>query len=215
MEVTSAVAEGLGQALNESSWIAADIHVPEAVVDLVLDVLTLPESGPAPDSSRRLLRLTGVSRVVASYRMASWDDDAAPPAPLEPDALTQLIDDLGRLPIYGWEFIDKDDEQFDRWHNRLSFDVVSSGAGSHTLDLFQDGGDRILDFRAWFDELTVLDESGVEISLPEFIAGGTRWWDGMYAGDPRTEGVGIYPGAPEITREKRGKNWWPFRRRRA
>lgn len=93
--------------------------------------------------------------------------------------------------------------------------MPASGTGGHTLDLFQGGGSRILDFRAWFDELSLHDESGTEIPVSEFIDGGTRWWDAMYAGDPRTEGVGIYPGAPEITREKRGKTRWPFRRQRA
>lgn len=215
MKVTTAIAEGLAQAVNEASWISGVVDVPVATVELVLDVLTLPESGPAPANSRRLLRLTGASRVVASYREASWDDDTAPPAPLEPDGLTQLIDDFGALPVYGWEFIDKGDEQFDRWRNRLSFDVTASGTGSHTIDLFQEDGNRILDFRAWFAELSVSDESGTEIPLSEFIAGGTRWWDAMYAGDARTEGVGIYPGAPAVTREKRGKIRWPFRRRRA
>jgi hypothetical protein len=32
-----------------------------------------------------------------------------------------------------------------------------------------------------------------EFALEEFAAGGVRWWDGLYANDPRTAGHGIAP----------------------
>jgi hypothetical protein len=32
-----------------------------------------------------------------------------------------------------------------------------------------------------------------EIALDDFAAGGVRWWDGLYANDPRTAGHGIAP----------------------
>lgn len=31
------------------------------------------------------------------------------------------------------------------------------------------------------------------IALRDFIAAGVRWWDGLYAGDHRTSGHGIFP----------------------
>lgn len=50
-----------------------------------------------------------------------------------------------------------------------------------------------LDLRIWFDELRVFTPEHEEIALDDFAAGGVRWWDGLYANDPRTAGHGIAP----------------------
>lgn len=71
-------------------------------------------------------------------------------------------------------------------------DVVRSGL-SHALDLFQEGYDRHLDLRIWFDELRMFTPEHEEIAFDDFAAGGVRWWDGLYANDPRTAGHGIAP----------------------
>jgi hypothetical protein len=50
-----------------------------------------------------------------------------------------------------------------------------------------------LDVRLWFDEFILRNPAGDEIALADFIAGGKRWWDGLYAGDTRIDGSGIFP----------------------
>ena len=73
---------------------------------------------------------------------------------------------------------------------------------SHTLDLFQEwpgapdeewSGHRYLEIVTWFDELTILRPDYTVQPVEEFIAGGKRWWEAMYAGDPRVQGRGIIP----------------------
>ena len=67
--------------------------------------------------------------------------------------------------------------------------------GFEPLEPFKDvRTPRHLDLRIWFRELHIHRSTGEEIPLQEFIDGGVRWWDGLYAGDPRTSGNGIYPG---------------------
>ncbi len=158
-----------------------------------LDVLSLPERGSMPPDRRRLLSLTGVSRVVASHRDGRWDAPSALTLPLQPSGVTRVIAEFGQLPVYGWDFINGGDRRFSRWKHRLSFDVHCEGGGGHTLDLFQENGRRILDFRVWFDSLRMLDRRGTPIALTEFIRDGVRWWDALYANDPRTQGLGILP----------------------
>ena len=83
---------------------------------------------------------------------------------------------------------------FAAWSDRLSLDWRSEPGGlEHTLDLFQEGYDRHLDLRIWFDELRVFTPEHEEIALQDFMVGGVRWWDGLYANDPRTAGHGIAP----------------------
>lgn len=189
--MTADTAKGIGVALNEAGWATAAVHESNSEVLVGLDVLTLPMVGPMPLDRRRYLRLAGVSRVVASYRDGTWDDPKAKALPLAPDDLNQVIADFGELPVYGWEFVDGGDDDFRRWQERLSFDSRCTGVGGHTLDLFQENGRQILDFRVWFENLTVWDSSAQRIPVEEFIAGGTRWWDALYSGDSRTAGVGI------------------------
>lgn len=196
MAITEEDARGLGSALNEAQWAAARIDAPAGRVDLGFVVLTLPEVGPEPADRRRIVRLTGVSRVAVSCRDGRWDDPSAAVLPVDVDQFDGLLEEFGQLPIYGWEFVDAGDEQFRRWQDRLSLDLACAGSGAHTVDLFQDGVSRILDFRAWFDDLEVFDVDGGRIPLGEFIGGGLRWWEAMFAGDSRTSGHGIVPGAP-------------------
>lgn len=197
MAISEEGARGLGWALNEAQWATARINAPESRVDLGFVVLTLPEAGPEPADRRRIIRLTGVSRVAVSYRGGRWDDPSAVALPVTGGQLDGLLEDFGQLPVYGWEFVNAGDGQFRRWRNRLSLDLACGGSGAHTIDLFQDGVSKILDFRAWFEDLAVFDVEGDQIGLDEFVADGERWWKAMYAGDVRTSGHGIVPGAPD------------------
>jgi hypothetical protein len=149
---------------------------------------------PSFDRNLRVLVLTGISRVVASHRDGRWDDTSAPTLPLQPSRMTAVIADFGQLPAYGWDSIDAGNRQFNSWKDWLSFDVRCAGGGGHTLDLFQENGHRILDFRVWFDSLRVSDRQGTAIAITDFISDGVRWWDALHAHDPRIQGPGILPG---------------------
>lgn len=210
MPLTADQVDGLGVALNEASWHDVTVDAAGATVDALLTVLTRDESGAEAADPRRTLRLSGVSRLVASFRAGTWDDADAEVLPLDADGLRDLMRRNGGTPVYGWEFIDADDRSWPRWRQRLSLDLRLDGSGGHHLTLFQDiQGKAHLDFRAWFSELSVLDSAGERLDLDEFIAGGVRWWDAMYAGERSDLAPGIVAAAPEAPRS----HWWDrFRR---
>jgi hypothetical protein len=172
-------------------------------------VLSRDETGAETADPRRTLRLSGVSRLVASYRAGHWDDPDAAVLPLDADGLRELLRRNGGTPIYGWEFVDTDDRSWPDWRLRLSLDVALAGTGGHHLTLFQDlQGKAHLDLRAWFSDLSVLDGAGGRLDLDAFIAGGVRWWDSMYAG-ARSD---LAPGIVTLAAEPKPHWWDRFRR---
>jgi len=81
-----------------------------------------------------------------------------------------LVRNHRRPETHQREFIDPPEKSWADWRDRLSLDV-----------------------RVWFSSLRVTRSTGEEIPPQEFIDGGVRWWDGLYAGDPRSGGEGIAP----------------------
>lgn len=191
------VGDGLDVALNEARWSGIRVDAPGRRVMLVLDVLRLPVEGPAPDGPV-LVVLGGVSRLAASLRNGYWNDTAAEVVPIALDELETVIHSFGWTDIYGREFIDPPERSWAHWRDRLSLDaVLGDGVAAHVIDVFQESGmapRRHLDLRIWFDRMCVSSTTGEWIPLQEFVAAGRRWWDGLRAGDPRTDGKGIYPG---------------------
>jgi hypothetical protein len=193
---TASRATDLGVALNEARLLAIEVDAQTATAAVWLEVLTLPPQGPEPNDRRRRLCLGGVSRVAVSYRDGRWDDPDAPVLPLRLAHLSEVIGAFGRLPVYGWEFFNRGQAPFVEWRDRLSLDVRLAGHGTQTVDLFQEDGQRILDVRIWFATLAVTTATGPALDLEEFVAGGRRWWDALYAGDARAGGHGIVPLRP-------------------
>jgi hypothetical protein len=110
------------------------------------------------------------------------------------DQLLPIVQSFGALSISGWEFIDVHAKELERWGDRLSLDWASGEDGrSHSITVFQDPGDRILDLCVWFDDLEIRDAERRTIPLEAFIAAGKRWWDAFYEGDERTKGYGMAP----------------------
>jgi hypothetical protein len=132
---------------------------------------------------------------LSEQRHGNWDDAAARVEEFALDRLDAVVASFEQQSLDGSEFIDvPETASFARWSDRLSLDWRSEpGGSSHTLDLFQEvGGSRHLDLRIWFDELQIFDPEGGVIAFDDFTAAGVRWWDGFHAGDPRTDGEGIY-----------------------
>lgn len=190
--------DGLNVALNEATWWAARCDQAAGQVELLLQVLTLPETGVAGTETMVLVTLGQVRRVAASLRHGRWDDASAPVETFTIDDLDRVVRSFGGCPIHGWEFIDPPEQFWAPWRDRLSLDLTVPGPDAgHVLDLFQASGagqPRHLDMRVWFNRIHIRTVDGHEIPLPEFITGGVRWWDGLYAGDTRTEGKGLIPG---------------------
>ncbi|MDO9352742.1 MAG: hypothetical protein Q7T55_03555 [Solirubrobacteraceae bacterium] len=172
-----------GVALNEATLLAVEVNPelrravvtiepPVAGTDLAIDGRLIDDA----DDRRVQLVLEPVGRVAASLRHGHWDDPRALEEPLELEQLEEVVADFDGAPIYGWEFIDVDDEEgCDRWNDRLSFDWSTGDDGTdHTLDLSQAHGiTRHLDLRLWFDVLTIVGSDEREIPLKTFLAGKT------------------------------------------
>ena len=196
MELSEELTHDLNVALNEATLIGAEVNVADRVAALTFAVLRLPsDDGPPPDDDRVQFILGPVGRLAASLRDGRSDDLDAPVEQFALDQLLEVVLSFKGRSVYGWEFLDRPErDNFAAWSDRLSLDWRSEPGGlSHTLDLFQEGYDRHLDLRIWFDELRVFTPDCEEIALSDFAAGGVRWWDGLYANDPRTAGHGIAP----------------------
>lgn len=191
--------EDLGVALNEATLLGAEVDVDQSMAFVTFDVLTLPPDGPPPDDRRVQFVFHPVGRVAASLRMGHWDDRKAEVVRFDLEELLHIVEGL-KQPIYGWEFFDLD-KDFKQWEDRLSLDYRSkTGQGlTHSITLFQEGGDRHLDLRIWFDSFGLRDGNGGFPNVEDFIAGGIRWWKCFYDGDPRTDGEGL------VLRHKNGK----------
>jgi hypothetical protein len=186
---------GLGVALNEATLLGLEVDPQRLVAAATFSVLTLPPDGPEPADPRRQFIFRPVGRVAASLRHGRWDDPTAPVEPFAVEQLLAIVQSFRGLPIYGWEFVDREAD-FSSWADRLSLDFSGDPtAMDHSITLFQEGGteNKILDIRLWFGEFEIRDALGRHISLDDFIAGGKRWWDALYAGDPRTRDHGIVP----------------------
>jgi hypothetical protein len=190
------ICSGLNTALNESRLLSVQVDSRARTATAWFDVLTLPEEGPASASNIIALVLGGVTRVAVSLREGLWNDEHAAVTPVTLDRLDAVVRAFGGESMYGWEFIDPPEDSWAHWRERLSLDyVVGHQESGHVLELFQQPseGARILDLRLWFRELGVVDREGRHIGLERFVAGGRRWWNGFYAGDPRTAGHGVIP----------------------
>ena len=186
---------GLNIALNEASLLGVEVDPQARTAAATLAVLTLPEVGPMVSDNRLQFLFYPVGRIVASLRKGAWNDEKAEVVEFELADLLSVVQEFGGAPIYGWKFFDNTDvEAFRRWSDRLSLDHETGLEGrTHTIDLFQEGYQRHLDIRIWFDKIAIGDPAGDQVLLDDLIAGGKRWWDGFYNGDARTQGSGLVP----------------------
>lgn len=200
---------GLDTALSEAVCLGLDVDLDAKRLRLDLEVLTLTDlvladgSAETDATSRRVgLTLHGVSRVAASLRRQRWDDLEPTVLPLELSGLPKAVNSFGGGRLHGWEFIDLDDSSWTLWRDLLSFDTsLDQQTAPHVLEFSQEEGldPRALDIRVWFDSLAVHDAGDSEdsedneIALPDFVAGGLRWWSAHDAGDPRAAHPGVTP----------------------
>jgi hypothetical protein len=192
------VIHNLGIALNEATLLGVEVDVPARTVEVMLRVLTLPETEHASDNSHVLLTLSPVGRIAASLRHGPEDERPETVHPFQIESLSAVVRSFEASEIYGLEFFDGKDGHFEGWANHLSVDWQAGADGlDHTLDLFQEGGEsgqrRLLNLRIWFDDMTIYTLAKAVVPINEFTAGGQRWWDALYRGDSRTNSSGIVP----------------------
>jgi hypothetical protein len=185
---------GLNVAINEGTLLGVEVSRARQMAAITLAVLSLPDGdGPPSADTRVSILLSPVGRVTASLRVTATEEVTAEPLPLYLESLLEVVRSFGGQPVYGWDFINSP-QGLDASPGPISLDERLSDQGhENSITLFQGGPARSLVIRIWFGSLRVFSVSRGELPLSEFIAGGRRWWDAMYAGDPRTKGSGITP----------------------
>jgi hypothetical protein len=192
----------LDVALNESRWLDMDVDAGRRSATATFEVLTLPPEGQPPSDARLILVFEPVGRIAASLTHIDDPKEGRRVVELDLADLSQTVRSFGGCPVYGWDFFDRTDDDFEKWSSRLSLDLVwPPGGQNHSIQLFQEGietnalvlnpdnAGRNLDLRLWFDGVQAFTPSGDQISLGDVAAGGGRWWTAMRAGDPRTSGL--------------------------
>ena len=186
-------------AFNEATLLGIEFDADHHLIGLTISGVCMNLDGSIPDDRRVVVILEPVGKFYASLRNGLWDDDTAEVIPFSYEKLLETVQSFRGLPVYGWKFFDCGEEGFNRWKDRLSLKHESGNEGiSHTLDLFQDDRNRILDIRIWFDNIHFLTPDYTEIPMEEFIAAGKRAWDAiMLQNDKKTQDTfAIYPGVP-------------------
>lgn len=186
-------------AFNEATLLGTEYDADHHLIWLTISAVCMNLDGSIPDDRRIGVILQPVGKFYASLRNGHWDDDTAEVIPFSYEKLLETVQSFRGLPVYGWKFFDCGEEGFNRWKGRLSLKHESGNEGiSHTLDLFQDGPNRILDIRIWFDNIYFLTPDYKKIPMEEFIAAGKRAWDAiMLQNDKKTQDTfAIYPGVP-------------------
>src|SRR5262245_57737875 len=119
MQMTDDQRDAFGVAFNEATLHGLDLDEGRRVVAVTLEVLTLPEDGPAPSDSRVQVLLQPVGRMAASLREAS--ETGAQVVPFTTEELTAVVDSVAGVKVYGWNYIDTHERQLAEWGDRLSF----------------------------------------------------------------------------------------------
>lgn len=197
--------DGIGIALNEATLCGLEFSREKNLVGGTFSVVTVSDDGTVPDDNRVQIIFYDIGKIYASYRDGRWDDKEASVIHFGPENLLHVTEELGVNSIYGWDFIDCNDEKFDSWKSSLSMQYeTDKGKTDHTIDLFQEGLKRHLDLRIYFGHMRFFRPDYTEIPLDDFITGGRRAWDSIHAGDRAVQDAyGIYPLAKD--EENKGK----------
>ncbi len=184
-------------------------------------LVAMDKNGNVPVDNRLLFIFKPVGRFVASLRNGHWDDKSAEIEKFEPKKILEIIQSFRGLSIYGWDFINCGDKDFDSWKDRLSFDYTTGDniGLTNTIDLFQEDDNRHIDLRIWFDDFEILTPKYEPVDLEEFLENGKRGWDAVYANNDKMGNFGIIPATTEneqklktaiknLTGEQQPNNWW-------
>jgi|GEM_PF-1297746 len=191
---SESVINGINVALNEATLLGVEFDKEDEVIAATFSPIALDEKGQIPDDNRVQFIFKHIGKFIASYRLGNWNDEDAPIIKFEPEQILQKIQEFGGCPIYGWEFIDCKIKTDSMWLNKLSCEFISEHTHGmqHTIELFQDGHNKHINIKIWFDEFEIFTPTGEKIELQTFIDNGKRGWDGVYNGTA-SDTFAIYP----------------------
>ena len=188
------IINGTNVALNEATLLGIQFNRDKEIVAVGFAPVAIDENGQVPADNRVQFVFKPVGKFIASYRLGHWDDKTAPTIKFEPEQIFEKVEEFGHSPIYGWEFIDCKKESNNSWLDKLSFEfnAENNQGRQHSIDLFQEYGDKHIDIKIWFDEFEIYTPQYDKIEFQTFIDNGKRGWDGIYNGKA-SDSFGIYP----------------------
>lgn len=188
------IINGINVALNEATLLGIEFHRDKEIVAVTFAPVAIDENGQIPADNRVQFVFKPIGKFIASYRLGHWDDKTAPTIKFEPEQILEKVEEFGHCSIYGWEFIDCKKESDYSWLDKLSFDFNSENnhGRQHSIELFQEGGDKHIDIKIWFDEFEIFTPNYDKVEFQAFIDNGKRGWDGIYNGNA-SDKFGIYP----------------------
>jgi hypothetical protein len=221
MQIDEELRHRIGLALNEATLLGVEFDKEKNLVACSFALVAMDKDGNVPKDNRLIFIFNPVGRFVASYRNGHWDDKNAVVEKFEPTEILEIIKRFNGQAIYGWDFVNCGNKDFDTWKDRLSFDYSTSDniGFTNTIDLFQEDGNKHIDLRIWFDNFEILTPNYEPVDLEEFLENGKRGWDAVYANNDKMGNFGIIPATAEneqklktaisnLTVEQQPKSWW-------
>ena len=143
------------------------------------------ESKEFPEDSRIKVIFRPYGRIALSYRKGEWNNEEAEVVQIDQNNLKDYFSSLKLDSMYGWEFINLHEQDFNKWSDKLSLDkrIENDWRSMNTIDLFaeQNGEDPVtIDVRIWFDDLEIFDYDSHPMTIQQFIDSGQRGWDQLY-----------------------------------
>jgi hypothetical protein len=186
----------LNIAFNEAEILGVEVDTVRRVGSAVFNMFTLPERGPVPSDRRLQILFSEIGRVGASFWRRRDCETEWEIVQFGIEELSSVVREVKGQSIHGWYFFDIKEADLRPSDKRQSLDWEAGVNGrSHSLTLSPLSPDRALDLTIWCDYFEMRSMSGVPVDIRDVIAGGKRWWDGIYAGDERTKGFGIVAGS--------------------
>ncbi|MCW7494671.1 hypothetical protein ND861_18605 [Leptospira sp. 2 VSF19] len=200
MNINEQLRDQIDLAFNEATLLGIEFKKEKSIVACTFDLITMNKNGEVPKDKRLLFIFKSVGRFVASLRNARWDDSTAKAEIFDYHNIGEVVQKFGARSIYGWEFINRGNEIYDTWKDRLSFDFNSNHTSglTNTIDLFQENYNKHIDIRIWFDSFDILTPNYESVELEEFLENGKRGWEAIYSNNPRMQSFGIFPGSNDI-----------------
>lgn len=142
MQIDEELIYRIGLTSNEAILLVVESKNEKNLVSCSFALVAMDKDGNVPEDKRLLFIFKRVGRFVASLRNGHWDDKDAKVEKLNQKVFLEIIQSFKGLAIYGWDFINCGDKDFDPWKDRLSFDylTVDNIGLTNTIGLFQEGG---------------------------------------------------------------------------
>ncbi len=195
MHIDEELRHKIGLALNEAIILGVEFDEQKEMVSVSFAVVAMCKDGNVPNDNRLLFIFKPVGRFVASYRNGYWDDEDATIEKFAPKDILEIIQRFKGQSIYGWDFVNCGDSDFEKWKEKLSFDYLAGkNLGlTNTIDLFQEYGENHIDLRIWFDDFEIYTPKYEKVDLEEFIENGKRGWEAIYTNSEKMGNFGIIP----------------------